>query len=53
MIKSKKHSGLSAEEVEHKHYLVLEEDNLTPSEDDSADSIYITKKKRKYTQLLA
>ena len=50
MIKSKllmKNSGLPAEEVEHKPYPVPEEDNFTPPYDDSADSKYITKKKRK------
>jgi hypothetical protein len=52
MIKSK----LSVEEGEQKKkviqkklkpYPVPEEDNFTPPDDDSADSKYITKKKRK------
>ena len=50
MIKSKflkKIAGLSAEEVEHKPYPFPDEDNFTPPDDDSADSKYITKKKRK------
>ena len=42
-----KNSGLPAEKVEYKPYPVPEEDNFTPPDDDSADSKYITKKKRK------
>jgi len=43
MIKSKllrEISGLSAEEVEHKPYLVPEEDSFVPPQDDSAEIKY-------------
>ena len=42
-----KNSGLPDVEVEYKPYPVPEEDSFIPPDDDSADSKYITKKKRK------
>ena len=48
MIKSKllmKISGLPDEEVEHKSYLVPEEDSFIPPQDDSAEIKYMSKEK--------